>query len=44
MCQREAVKFSHVIHIRSQEGCEEEEEDGEEGEGVTKTSLMLCQL
>lgn len=25
MCQRQAVKFSHVIHIRSEGGCEEEE-------------------
>lgn len=28
MCQKQAVKFSHVIHIRSEGGCEEEEEEG----------------
>ena len=32
MCQKQAVKFSHVIHIRSKGGCEEEEEE-EEGVG-----------
>lgn len=42
MCQKRAVKFSHVIHIRKEGGregggCEEqkeeEEEDGREGKG-----------
>ena len=33
MCQKQAVKFSHVIHIRSKGGCEEEEEEEEEGVG-----------
>lgn len=43
MCQKQAVKFSHVIHIRSQGGCEEEEVDegvmeggGEEGVGTSQ--------
>lgn len=31
MCQKQAVKFSHVIHIRSEGGCEEEEEGEREG-------------
>lgn len=43
MCQRRAVKFGHVIHIRSRGGCEEEEEVEEEGD-VTKADLMLCQF
>lgn len=54
MCQKQAVKFSHVIHIRSEGGCEEEEVEGrergegwreeEEGGDVTKAGLMLWQL
>lgn len=51
MCQKQAVKFSHVIHIRSEEegggrerggGGEEEEEEGERGgmEGATSQRLV----
>ena len=38
MCQKQAVKFSHVIHIRSKGGCEEEEEEGV-GEGGLERRL-----
>lgn len=41
MCQKQAVKFSHVIHIRSQGGCEEEEE-GEGGCRKGGTSQRLA--
>lgn len=46
MCQRQAVKFSHVIHMREggKEGEEEEEGVGgeevvKEGGGITKAGL-----
>lgn len=31
MCQKQAVKFSHVIHIRSEGGSEKEEEGAKGG-------------
>lgn len=43
MCQKQAVKFSHVIHIRSEGGSEEEEEEeGARGgmEGPTSQRLV----
>lgn len=42
MCQKQAVKFSHVIHIRSEGGSEEEEEEGVRGgmEGPTSQRLV----
>lgn len=37
MCQKQAVKFSHVIHIRSEGGCGVEGGGGDRGsEGVSE--------
>lgn len=42
MCQKQAVKFSHVIHIRSEGAYEEEEEEkGRGGEEEEATSQRL---